>query len=71
VSDLDKPLQYEAEVPATLDLAEMAELTIRGITNRIDPAKDHMMYTRDNFYADPPHMHFLWANGQGIHGDRH
>ena len=37
MSDLDKPLQYEAEVPATLDLAEMAELTIRGITNRIDP----------------------------------
>lgn len=56
---------YEAEVPDTLDLAEVAELTIRGITNRIEPDKGYLMYTRDNFYADPPHMHFLWANEGG------
>ncbi len=59
---------YEAEVPDTLDLAEMAALTVLGITNRIDPEKGYMMYTRDNFYADPPHMHFLWANEGGCEG---
>lgn len=43
---LDELQQCAAEVPATPDPAEMAELTIRGITNRIDADKDYMMYTR-------------------------
>ena len=66
---LDIPLptyegqRYEAEVPDTLDLAAVAELTIKGITNRIAEDKDYFMYTRDNFYADPPHLHFYWPNG--------
>lgn len=68
MSGANRPRRYEAEVPDTLDLAEMAELTIRGITSRIDPDKGYMMYTRDNFYADPPHLHLLWANEGACEG---
>jgi hypothetical protein len=54
--------RYDAHVPDTLDLAQMAELTVRGITNCIDPARDYKMFTRAYWNRRPPVGAFLAAN---------
>lgn len=57
-----KGTRFKAQVPDTLDLAQMAELTIRGITNSIDPARDYKMFTRAYWNRRPPVGIFLYAN---------
>lgn len=53
---------HDSEVPDTLDIVEVAKLTINAITNRINPEQGYLMYARDNFYARPPYMNMYWAN---------
>jgi hypothetical protein len=36
--------RYEALVPDTLDVAEMARLAIGGLTGPLDPADDYSLY---------------------------
>ena len=47
---------YEAIVPDTLDLAERARLSIRGLTNSSDPDDDYSVYWLVNFHNNPPMM---------------
>jgi hypothetical protein len=49
--------RYEADVPHTLDLAEYAEIALRGLTGVLDPAGIHEMYFMAGFACHPPFMY--------------
>ena len=49
-------LRYSARVPNTLDLAERAELAVRGATVSTDPLMNAEMYAYISFGAKPPMM---------------
>ena len=48
--------RYEAQVPDTLDPAEMAALAVNGITGPTDPEADYEIYWRVAFNTNPPVM---------------
>jgi hypothetical protein len=62
--------RYQAVVPDTLELADVASLTIRAITNMLDPSRDYLMYARARFDRRPPAIRFLHAN-DGASGPKH
>jgi len=45
---------YEAMVPDTLDIAEMARLAVNGLTGPTDPEADYEIYWRAAFNTNPP-----------------
>ena len=47
---------YESEAPATLDLAEKAELCINAMTRLVNPDYDYAQYSYVVFRHDPPYM---------------
>ena len=47
---------YKATVPDTLDLAERAELALRGIAGVVDPNDDYMMWFNIHWGDNPPYM---------------
>jgi len=47
---------YNATVPDTLDLAERAELALRGIAGVVDPNDDYMMWFNIHWGNNPPYM---------------
>ena len=51
-----KGRRYQATVPDTLDIQERAALAVNGLTGPTDPDKDHLLYFRVNFSANPPVM---------------
>lgn len=53
---------YTATVPDTLDLAERARLSVRGLTEFLNPEADYAHYVHAHFDADPPYM--IWC-GKG------
>src|SRR5262245_14652080 len=62
---------YEAEVPDTLDLAEMAGNNINYLTRIISPKEfDYTVYQGTNLMVNPPlfevggHNALLWHNGK-------
>ena len=54
---------YEATVPDTLDLAEHARLSVRGLTRFLNPDKDFSPYGHAFFNVKPPIMTNVWAQG--------
>lgn len=48
--------RYEAVVPDTLDLQEVAQLAINGLTSPTDPDADYEIYWRAIFNTNPPIM---------------
>src|SRR5688500_9399296 len=44
---------YEAEVPATLDLAERARLSVHNLTSNVEPAKFYAVYQAYPFLENP------------------
>lgn len=48
--------RYEDMVPDTLDLAEMAELAINGLTGPLDPEEDYLLYFIVDWWRNPPVM---------------
>jgi len=53
---------YQAEVPDTLDLAERARLSVRGLTEFLNPEADYAHYVHAHFNANPSYM--IWC-GKG------
>lgn len=53
---------YEAQVPATLDLAERADLAINGMTGPTDPDLDYRIYWQVSFRHNPPVMYHEFAD---------
>jgi hypothetical protein len=47
---------YKAEVPDTLDLAERAELAVRGITNFLNKNKNYECYGHGFFNTQKPYL---------------
>ena len=47
---------YTATVPDTLDLAERARLSVRGLTNFLNPLQDYGPFGQCYFNTDPPYM---------------
>ncbi len=50
---------YTATVPDTLDLAERARLSVRGLTEFLNPEADYAHYVHACFDANPPYM--IWC----------
>jgi hypothetical protein len=48
--------RYEALVPDTLDVAEMARLAVGGLTGPLDPADDYSLYWVVGYHNYPPVM---------------
>ncbi|MDO8686335.1 MAG: hypothetical protein Q7J78_06675, partial [Clostridiales bacterium] len=48
---------YEATVPATLDLAERANLAVNGLTETLDPEYDYELYWVVDLLAKKPGMY--------------
>ncbi|MBM3123080.1 MAG: hypothetical protein FJZ97_12990, partial [Chloroflexi bacterium] len=49
--------QYDATIPATLDLADRARLAINGMTEPTDPEADYRVYWKAQFRGSPPFMY--------------
>ena len=47
---------YQATVPATLDLAERARLSVQGLTNFLNPVQSYAPYGQCYFNVKPPFM---------------
>ena len=47
---------YEAMVPDTVDIQQRMRLAVNGLTGPTDPDKEHQIYFRVNFRANPPCM---------------
>ena len=54
--------RYAAEVPATLDLADRAALTINGMTGPTDPDLDYRVYWQVSFRHNPAVMYHEFAD---------
>lgn len=52
---------YEAMVPDTLDLSQMARLAINALTRTLDPARDYEMYFVSEFQQNPPRLYHDWC----------
>ena len=50
---------YEATVPDTLDLAERAHLSVKGLTEFLNPDADYAHYVHAQFDTNPPYM--VWC----------
>ena len=47
---------YEDMAPDTLDIQERCALAVNGLTGPTDPEREHLLYFRVNFSANPPSM---------------
>jgi hypothetical protein len=56
---------YEATVPDTLDLAERAKLSVRGLTSFLNEKKHYEPYGHGLFNTDPPFLTTRFAPGDG------
>ena len=48
--------RYQDWVPDTLDIQERCALAVNGLTGATDPEREHLLYFRASFFANPPSM---------------
>ena len=48
--------RYQDWVPDTLDIQERCTLAVNGLTGATDPEREHLLYFRASFFANPPSM---------------
>jgi len=53
---------YEDRVPDTLDLAQMAQMLVNGLTGPNDPLSDYEQYFGPNVAGNPPIMGHDWSD---------